>query len=364
MQKHILSIETSCDETAAAIVGGDILSGGVRDIQIASNIISSQIPLHQLTGGVVPEVAARAQLQAMLPVVDQTLYVWQHGSLDGWQQNSSQEHLDKIDAIAVTEGPGLIGSLLVGTEFANAIAFANDLPLLPINHYEGHLLSFLPDAPEASWPILALTASGGHSSLYLIERPGQYQLLGRTRDDAAGEAFDKAAQFLGLAYPGGPSLSKLAEHGNPSRFPLPTPMQHQASLDFSFSGLKTALRRQVAALPDLSEQDRADLAASFQQAVTGSLISQLRRAAEATSPSGLAIVGGVANNQLLKAEASALGQKLGLPVYFPSSGLYTDNAAMIGVAALFQLASGSASRFAVPTARLPLPESTSIEERI
>lgn len=374
MSQTILAVETSCDETAAAVIKVGEPSNGLPEIEVLSNSIASQIPLHQLTGGVVPEVAARAQLEAILPIIDEALFnAFSQGE---WQYGLGRPYLDEIDALAVTEGPGLIGSLLVGVEAVNVIGLALKKPVIPINHYEGHLLSFLPGQTDIKWPVLVLTASGGHTSLYIMDSPAEVTLLGKTRDDAAGEAFDKAAAQLGLPYPGGPSISKAAEQGNQNRFILPrpmlgnthkrtpsefkrdpsaTPLDDGGKYDFSFSGLKTALRREVEKTGTLKEQDVADLAASFQAAVVESLVGQMKRAISGRSVGGLAVVGGVAANTSLQIHAGALAKAQNIPLYLPAKGLSTDNAAMIGCAAAIKMSQGlPKNKWAIPGARLPL----------
>ncbi len=307
----ILAIETSCDETAAAVV----INGRV----IRSNVVSSQIDVHRATGGVVPEVAARLQLELIIPVIRQALT---EAGL-AWRN---------LDAIAVTAGPGLAGPLLVGLQTAKILAWVQQLPLLPVNHLAGHVYACLYQESRLRFPYLALVVSGGHTELLIMRAHHDFELLGSTRDDAAGEAFDKVASLLGLPYPGGPEISRLAEQGNPQAIDFPIAMAGEKTYDFSYSGLKTAVWREATA-KRLTAKRRADLAASFQRAVIASLIRQTKRAAETYQPTAVLLGGGVAANRLLRRElAVALGrfQLLACP-----RELATDNAAMIGVAAFW-----------------------------
>ncbi|MBI2936487.1 MAG: tRNA (adenosine(37)-N6)-threonylcarbamoyltransferase complex transferase subunit TsaD [Chloroflexi bacterium] len=324
---RILGIETSCDETAIGVVedGRSVLS----------NVVASQVELHARYGGIVPEVASRQHLLAILPV---------------YQQALSQAGLtpDQIDAVAVTRGPGLAGSLLVGVNFAKGLALAEGLPLLGVNHLEGHVYAaWLEDVPdpalEPGFPMLALIASGGHTDLVLVQGHGQYTLLGRTRDDAAGEAFDKAARVLGLGFPGGPEIQRVASEAR-GREPMPRPMLGEG-LDFSFSGLKTALLRRFqernAALPgggggELTPQ----LAAGFQEAVVEVLVSKTLEAAARFNARGVLLGGGVAANTLLRQETQ---RRSPVPVLVPRPGLCIDNGAMIAAAAYFALQRGQRS---------------------
>jgi N6-L-threonylcarbamoyladenine synthase len=329
----ILGIETSCDETAVAIV---------RDgTHIQSNVIASQTDLHARYGGVVPEQASRAHLRAILPALEEALSVGRAG----W---------DDLDAIAVTHGPGLAGALLVGVNVAKGLAFARSKPLLGINHLEGHVyanwLEVEPSTRPPTFPLVALIVSGGHSDLVLSEGHGQYRRLGRIRDDAAGEAFDKVARLLGLGFPGGPLIERAAASGDPARFTFPRAWLEPDSWDFSFSGLKTAVRQQVMALgidPEhASAQERlerlpvADLAASFQAAVVDVLATKAARAARAFGATRLALGGGVAANRALLGRVEQLAQ---LPVVCPPPRLCTDNAAMIAAAGFFRYRSGQRS---------------------
>jgi N6-L-threonylcarbamoyladenine synthase len=303
----ILAIETSCDDTCAAVVTA---AGEIR-----SNVVSSQ-GVHDRFGGVVPEIASRHHLELVNAVVDDALA-------------TAGTTLDGIDRLAVTQGPGLVGALLVGVATAKALAAARRLPLVPVDHLQGHVAAnFLrPDPIEP--PFVCLIASGGHTLLTRVTDPGGYELIGQTLDDAAGEAFDKGARLLGLGYPGGPALSKLAERGDPTAFDFPTGAR-VAGLDFSFAGLKTALLYKTRELgPVRTEQHAADLAASYEHAIVEALIARVDRALELEPR--LAIGGGVAANRLLRERAASLG----VPVHVPPPELCTDNAAMIASAARF-----------------------------
>jgi N6-L-threonylcarbamoyladenine synthase len=324
---RILGIETSCDETAVAIV---------RDGRhIESNIVASQTDLHAQYGGVVPEQASRAHLRAIVPAMEAALA-------------EADADWDDLDAIAVTHGPGLAGALLVGLNVAKGLSFARSTPLLGINHLEGHVYAnWLDTSSEPSFPLVGLIVSGGHSDLVLSDGHGQYRRLGRTRDDAAGEAFDKVARLLGLGFPGGPLLEQAAVNGDPQRFALPRAWLEPNSWDFSFSGLKTAVRHTVRDLgldPDhASPEERrsrlpvADLAASFQAAVVDVLAVKAARAAAEFGAQRLALGGGVAANRALLRRVEELAQ---LPVVCPPPALCTDNAAMIAAAGYFRFIAG------------------------
>lgn len=311
----LLAIETSCDDTCAAVVHGS---------RMLSNTISSQAAAHQRFGGVVPEVASRHHLGLIGPVID-----------DALQQAGFR--LDDVDGIAVTAGPGLIGALLVGVATAKALAAPRRLPLIPVDHLQGHVAaSFLePDPLEP--PFLALVASGGHTFLAEVNDYVGYSVLGQTLDDAAGEAFDKAARMLGLGYPGGPALERLAAGGDPQAFALPVAMSRNPSLDFSFSGLKTALAYLCRDMgPEQVESRRADLAASFQEAVIGQITAKVERALRRNSWPALALGGGVAANSALRQALAEVCRERGMRLKLVASELCTDNAAMIGAAARFQ----------------------------
>jgi N6-L-threonylcarbamoyladenine synthase len=328
---RILGIETSCDETAVAVV---------RDGRVVeSNVIASQTDLHARYGGVVPEQASRAHLRAILPALEEALAEAQ----TGW---------DDLDAIAVTHGPGLAGALLVGLNVAKGLAFARGKPLLGINHLEGHVYAnWLEASTDPYFPLVALIVSGGHSDLVLAHEHGRYQRLGRTRDDAAGEAFDKVARLLGLGFPGGPAIEQTALAGDPERFPLPRAWLETESWDFSFSGLKTAMRTLVRDLgvdPDRAPADErrawlpvADLAASFQAAVVDVLATKAARAAHALGARQLALGGGVAANRELLRRVREVAQ---LPVVCPPQHLCTDNGAMIAAAGYFRFQAGQRDR--------------------
>jgi N6-L-threonylcarbamoyladenine synthase len=310
----ILAVETSCDDTCAAVVShaGEVLS----------NVVASQGLLHERYGGVVPEVASRRHLETAGPVVDDAL------------ERAGAELAD-VEVVAVTRGPGLIGALLVGLATAKAYACARRLPLVPVDHLHGHVTAstLLPD-PIAP-PYLCLVASGGHSFLARVDDPASYEVLGRTLDDSAGEAFDKGARLLGLGYPGGPAIDRLAAEGDPEALDLPRSRPGHG-LDMSFSGLKTALLYAVRKMGEDEARRRApDLAASYQRAIVDALVHRTRQAVEREGVERLAIGGGVAANSELRARALALGQELGVRVWSPEPALCTDNAAMIAAAARF-----------------------------
>ena len=325
----ILGIETSCDETAAAVV---------RDgREILSSVISSQIELHKPFGGVVPELASREHLEKIQSIVAEAL------SRGGVTFN-------EIEAIAVTQGPGLIGSLLVGVCYAKALAFGLRIPLIGINHIEGHVFSVIFENPEVEYPALALIVSGGHTNLFYVPEPGSYKVVSRTRDDAAGEAFDKVAKMVGLEYPGGPVIEKLALEGDPNKIPFTKPKISDGRPDFSFSGLKTAVARylrenqiQPISLGGVPDQAIKDLAASFQASVVNSLVGTLKSQAKKLGSRTLIVAGGVASNMALREAAAAAARELAIPVYFPSRHLSTDNAAMIAAAGYFHLSRGESS---------------------
>ena len=319
----ILGYESSCDETGVAVV--------CTEKGLVAHGLHSQIAMHRAYGGVVPELASRDHIRRILPLTEQVL-------------TEAQLRLDDIDAIAYTAGPGLNGALLVGASFACSLAWARGLPIIPIHHLEGHLLSPLMAAPAPDFPFVALLVSGGHTQIMQVNGVGQYTLLGETLDDAAGEAFDKSAKLLGLPYPGGPALSQLAEKGNASRIVLPRPMLHSGNFDFSFSGLKTAvltaLRKMEKEQGTVSEQDRADLAAATQLAIVDVLAIKSLRALKKSGLKRLVVAGGVGANHLLRAHLLAETQKLGVTVYFPPVELCTDNGAMIAFAAAMRVKHG------------------------
>jgi N6-L-threonylcarbamoyladenine synthase len=322
----VLGIETSCDETAAALV---------RDgREILSSVISSQVPIHKRFGGVVPELASREHLDKIVPVVNEAF------------ERAGVIARD-VDGIAVTVGPGLVGSLLVGVSYAKAMAYALKKPFVGVNHIEGHIYSVAFENPPIEYPAEALIVSGGHTNIFFVPEPGKYKVLSRTRDDAAGEAFDKVAKLLGLGYPGGPIIERLAREGNPHAVPFSLPRMGDGLPDFSFSGLKTAVTKYVresGVMPveNGGEPSQAikDLAASFQYTVVQSLVKTMERVAEENYPKTLIIAGGVACNGKLREVAKETAARLGLPVYFPTPHLSTDNAAMIAAAGTVKLQAG------------------------
>jgi len=312
---RVLAIESSCDDTAAAVLD----AGGVR-----SSIVASQDLVHGPYGGVVPELASRQHVLAILPVIERALA-------------AAAVTLDDIEAVAATYGPGLVGSLLVGLQVAKGIALARGLPFIGVNHLEGHLLAILLDRP-VPFPYLGLLVSGGHTSLYLVEGVGAYCMLGRTRDDAAGEAFDKAAKMLGLGYPGGASIDRLAAGGgDPGRVRFPRASLKRGAYDFSFSGVKTALRQY---LLDGHSVAVADICASFQEAIIDMLVGPTLKAARALGVATVVVSGGVSANSRLRARMAELGAGAGLEVAFPRFAYCTDNAAMIGYAGRARLLRG------------------------
>ena len=326
----ILGIETSCDETAAALVrdGRDVLS----------SVVSTQVDLHAQYGGVVPEVAARAHLDLLNPVVARAIV--EAGVPDAG-----------IDAVACTIGPGLIGALLVGVSAAKAFALTWDVPFIGVNHHEAHLYAALLEDPTLRFPIVALIVSGGHTMIVEMVDHGRYRLLGRTIDDAAGEAFDKVARFLGLGYPGGPAIDAAARRGNPEAIRFPRAMLNDG-LDVSFSGLKTAVVNHVRKHPDDSAED---IAASFQAAVVDVLVAKTRRAADAVGAQAMVLGGGVAANSLLRAQFASVAEADGRQALVPSRAMCTDNAAMIAATGWFRLRSDGPTPLdagAIPALRL------------
>ncbi len=324
-----MGIESSCDETAAAVVR--------NGREILSSVISSQIDLHRPYGGVVPELASREHLSQIGPIVEEAL-------------KRAGTSLEEIDAIAVTQGPGLVGSLLVGVSYAKALAYGLSIPLIGVNHIEGHVYSVAFENPPVEYPALALIVSGGHTNIFFVPEEGQYKVVSRTRDDAAGEAFDKVAKMLGLGYPGGPAIEKLARSGDPQAVKFTRPKISDGRPDFSFSGMKTAVSRylkenEIEPSSGGGEPSVAikDLAASFQSAVVSSLVDTLRTLAREYHPKTLVVAGGVACNLKLREEAEKVARDLGVPVYFPSKHLSTDNAAMIAAAGYAQLTRGVTS---------------------
>jgi N6-L-threonylcarbamoyladenine synthase len=375
---NLLAIETSCDETAAAVVAetGD----AARPWVIRSNVVASQAAIHREWGGVVPELASRQHVRDICGVFEAAL-------------DQAGFTIDDIGAVAVTQGPGLVGSLLVGVSFAKAFAWSRGIPVIPVHHLAGHIESLTLAHGELPMPAAVLVVSGGHTSLYCIEAPGDYRLIGRTRDDAAGEAYDKVAKLLGLGYPGGPAIDRIARDGQDRAFDFPAtrlthadrnapdataegflPPEIARRIDFSFSGLKTAVLRLVrertgaahggkagaadgagAALP---EQDVADVAASFQRAVVEALLDRTFEAARWLEARSIGIAGGVSANSRLRRDAEARGARYGIPVFVPPITLSTDNAAMIGAAGLrrFRSTGGAGWDFNAEPG-LPLPAS-------
>jgi len=331
----ILAIESSCDETAAAVV--------VNGRKVLSNVISSQIDIHTEYGGVVPEIASRKHIEKINYVIEKAL-------------EEAGVTLDDIDAIGVTYGPGLVGALLVGVAEAKAISFAKDIPLVGVHHIEGHICANYIEDERLEPPFICLVVSGGHTHLVVVNDYGEYQILGKTRDDAAGEAFDKVARAIGLGYPGGPKVDKVSKEGNPHAYEFPRAKIVDATYDFSFSGLKSAVLNQINMAEMKGEEIVvADVAASFQNAVVDSLVTRAMMAIQETGMNKLAIAGGVASNSALRQALISECEKRGIEFYCPSPVLCTDNAAMIGAAAYYEFKKGVVSDFslnAVPNLKL------------
>ena len=316
----ILAIESSCDETAAAVVK--------NGREVLSNVINTQIAIHTEYGGVVPEIASRKHIENINPVIRKAL-------------EDAGVTLDDIDAIGVTYGPGLVGALLVGVAEAKAIAFAKNKPLVGVHHIEGHISANYVENKELQPPFVALVVSGGHTHLVKVNDYGEYEIVGRTRDDAAGEAFDKVARAIGLGYPGGPKIDKLAKEGNPDAIEFPRAHVDDAPYDFSFSGIKSAVLNYInSANMQGKEINRADVAASFQKAVVDALVSRAVRLTKECGMDKLAIAGGVASNSALRAAVQEECTKNNISFYSPSPILCTDNAAMIGAAAYYEYIKG------------------------
>lgn len=314
----VLGIETSCDDTGVAIYDSD------QGLLI--NRFASQVDIHSVYGGVVPELAARDHIRKIMPLVESVL--------DGTGMGRGQ-----LDAIAYTAGPGLAGALLVGATVGRSLAFALDIPAIGVHHMEGHLLSPMLECRAPQFPFLSLLVSGGHTMLVDVRALGEYRILGQTRDDAVGEAFDKFAKVLGLPYPGGPSIEQSALRGKRGRFVFPRPMTGHQTLEFSFSGLKTHAMLE-ASKHELDEQTRCDLANAFQEAAVEALVTKCEQALESTGHESLVVAGGVGANRFLRERLGALGGSHGVQVYFPSLQLCTDNGAMIAYAGYLRLRSG------------------------
>ncbi len=335
MPDLILGIETSCDETAAAIV-----EDGKK---IISNVVASQISIHQKYGGVVPEIASRKHMEDIIPVIDKAL-------------DESGKKITDLSAIAVTYGPGLIGSLLVGLSVAKAMAYAQNIPLIGVNHLEAHIYANFLEHNEITPPLICLIVSGGHTSLVYIRHFGEYELLGQTKDDAAGEVFDKIAKVLGLDYPGGPIIEKLAKEGDPSSIQFPRPILNDKSYDFSFSGLKTAV---IYHIKKLKKENKnipvSDILASFQQAVTDVLVGKTIKAALKFKTKQIVLAGGVAANSSLRREIKEKANLLNIKVFYPSISLCTDNAAMVASAGYYKFKENKKSSLNLDAvSRLPL----------
>ena len=318
---YILAIESSCDETAAAVVK--------NGREVLSNIISSQIELHKLYGGVVPEIASRKHIEKINPVIREALA-------------EAGMKLGDMDAIGVTYGPGLVGALLVGVAAAKAISYAKNIPLVGVHHIEGHISANYIENKDLEPPFLGMVVSGGHTHLVVVEDYGKYEILGKTRDDAAGEAFDKVARAIGLGYPGGPKIDKLAKEGNPRAIAFPRAHVADAPLDFSFSGLKSSVLNYINSC-EMKHQKicRADVAASFQAAVVDAIVSHTILAAKTYHIDKVALAGGVASNSALRQAMKEKCEAAGLKFYYPSPILCTDNAAMIGCAAYYEYLAGT-----------------------
>ena len=331
----ILAIESSCDETAASVVK--------NGRTILSNVISSQIALHTLYGGVVPEIASRKHIEKINQVVEEALA-------------EADVTLEDLDAVGVTYGPGLVGALLVGVAEAKAISYAKKLPLIGVHHIEGHVSANYIEHPDLKPPFMCLIVSGGHTHLVIVKDYGEFEILGRTRDDAAGEAFDKVARAIGLGYPGGPKIDKVSKEGNPEAIAFPRAHVEDAPYDFSFSGLKSAVLNYINGCQMKGiEYNQADIAASFQKAVTDVLVANAMHAVEEFHVDKLAIAGGVASNSALRAAMKEACEKRGVEFYYPSPIFCTDNAAMIGVAAYYEYINGTRSGWdlnAVPNLKL------------
>lgn len=334
-QIKILAIESSCDETAAAVV--------VNGRELLSNVIASQIDTHKKFGGVVPEVASRMHVEVINAVVEEAL-------------EEANLTVDDIDAVAVTYGPGLVGALLVGLQYAKGLAYSLNKPLIGVNHIEGHISANFIEHKELEPPFVCLVVSGGHTFIVYMSDYGKFEVIGQTRDDAAGEAYDKVARALGLGYPGGPKIDKLAKEGNEDAIKFPRANFHDDTLDFSFSGLKSAVLNYLNKM-EMTKQEvnKADVAASFQKAVVSVLTDNVVKTCKNKKINKIAIAGGVASNSALRKSLIDAGEKLGIKVLFPAPILCTDNAAMIGSAAYYEYIKGVSAPLnlnAVPNLKL------------
>lgn len=322
-RKVILAIESSCDETSAAIV--------INGREVLSNVISSQIEIHEKFGGVVPEVASRKHIEVINAVVEEAL-------------EKADMKLSDLDAIGVTYGPGLVGALLVGLQYAKGLAYSLDLPLIGVNHIEGHICANFIEHKDLKPPFVSLVVSGGHTFIVYVKDYGEYEIIGETRDDAAGEAYDKVARAIGLGYPGGPKIDKLSKEGDPNSISFPRARFHDDTLDFSFSGLKSAVLNYLNKKSMQNEDvNAADVAASFQKAVVEVLTDNAMVTCEKRGIDRIAIAGGVASNSGLRENLINKGNEKGIKILFPSLELCTDNAAMIGSAAYYQWELGNVS---------------------
>lgn len=322
-RKVILAIESSCDETSAAIV--------INGREVLSNVISSQIEIHEKFGGVVPEVASRKHIEVINAVVEEAL-------------EKANMKLNDLDAIGVTYGPGLVGALLVGLQYAKGLAYSLDLPLIGVNHIEGHICANFIEHKDLKPPFVSLVVSGGHTFIVYVKDYGEYEIIGETRDDAAGEAYDKVARAIGLGYPGGPKIDKLSKEGDPDSIAFPRARFHDDTLDFSFSGLKSAVLNYLNKKSMQNEEvNAADVAASFQKAVVEVLTDNAMVTCEKRGIDRIAIAGGVASNSGLRENLINKGNEKGIKILFPSLELCTDNAAMIGSAAYYQWELGNVS---------------------
>lgn len=332
---RILAIESSCDETAAAVV--------VNGREVLSNVIASQIDIHTKFGGVVPEVASRKHVEVIGAVVNEAL-------------EEARVSLEDIDAIGVTYGPGLVGALLVGLQYAKGLSFSRNIPLIGVNHIEGHISANFIQYKELKPPFVCLVVSGGHTTIVYMKNYGEFEVMGQTMDDAAGEAYDKVARAIGLGYPGGPKIDKLAKEGNPEAIKFPRANFHKESLDFSFSGIKSAVLNYLNGMEMKGiEVNKADIAASFQKSVVNVLVDNAIKACKQKGVEKIAIAGGVASNSCLRDTMMLRGELEGIKVLFPPPILCTDNAAMIGSAAYFEFINGKYSSLnlnAIPNLKL------------